>query len=142
MATVQKKKTRSWGHNLREENSGLREKIAALRKETARLKKDLEKAWELMAHVPGGLFLLQRETIVYANKAACGWLGYSLEELAGKACWISLIRRIHNPSMRLFKGKPASKPPVRYASKTVRADRFVVPCTSKKPVTRAEMHCC
>jgi PAS domain S-box-containing protein len=85
MATVQKKKTRSWGHNLREENSGLREKIAALRTETARLKKDLEKAWELMAHVPGGLFLLQRETIVYANKAACGWLGYSLEELAGKS---------------------------------------------------------
>lgn len=85
MKIVQKKKARSWGHNLREENSGLREKIATLRKETARLKKDLEKAWELMAHVPGGLFLLQQETIVYANKAACGWLGYSLEELAGKS---------------------------------------------------------
>ncbi|MBT3254977.1 MAG: PAS domain S-box protein [Deltaproteobacteria bacterium] len=83
--TVQKKKARSWGHNLREENSGLREKISVLRKETARLKKDLEKAWELMAHVPGGLFLLQQETIVYANKAACGWLGYSLEELSGKS---------------------------------------------------------
>ena len=85
MKIVQKKKTRSWGHNLREENSGLREKVAVLRKETARLKKDLEKAWELMAHVPGGLFLLQQETIVYANKAACGWLGYSLGELAGKS---------------------------------------------------------
>ncbi len=85
MKIVQKKKARSWGHNLREENSGLREKIALLKKETARLKKDLEKAWELMAHVPGGLFLLQQETIVYANKAACGWLGYSLEELAGKS---------------------------------------------------------
>jgi len=85
MKIVQKKKARSWAHNLREENSGLREKIAVLRKETARLKKDLEKAWELMAHVPGGLFLLQQETIVYANKAACGWLGYSLEELAGKS---------------------------------------------------------
>lgn len=85
MKNVEKKKARSWGHILREENSGLREKVAVLRKETARLKKDLEKAWELMAHVPGGLFLLQQETIVYANKAACGWLGYSLEELAGKS---------------------------------------------------------
>ncbi|MBW2708269.1 MAG: PAS domain S-box protein [Deltaproteobacteria bacterium] len=85
MKTVQKKKARSWAHNLREENSGLKEKIVALRKETARLKKDLEKTWELMAHVPGGLVLLQQETIVYANKAACGWLGYSLGELAGKS---------------------------------------------------------
>jgi len=85
MKIVQKKKARSWAHILREENRGLKEKIALLRKETARLKKDLEKAWELMAHVPGGLFLLQQETIVYANKAACGWLGYSLGELAGKS---------------------------------------------------------
>jgi len=85
MKIVQKKKARSWGHILREENSGLREKIAVLRKETGRLKKDLEKAWELMAHVPGGLLLLQQEMIVYANMAACGWLGYSMEELAGKS---------------------------------------------------------
>jgi len=84
METVQQKKQSSWGHRLREENTGLREKVAALRKENARLKKDLEKAWELMAHVPGGLFLLQQETIVYANKAACGWLGYGMGELSGK----------------------------------------------------------
>ena len=85
MQIEQKKKARSWGHRLREENSGLKEKIAALRKENAHLKKDLEKAWELMAHVPGGLFLLQRETIVYANDAASKWLGYSLGQLAGKS---------------------------------------------------------
>ncbi len=82
---AQKKKVRSWAHRLREENNGLKEKLATLRKEKARLKKDLEKAWELMAHVPGGLFLLQQETIVYANDAASNWLGYSLGELAGKS---------------------------------------------------------
>ena len=81
---MMKKTTASWGHRLREENSGLKEKIAALTKENAHLKKDLEKAWELMAHIPGGVFLLQRETIVYANKTACGWLGYSLGQLSGK----------------------------------------------------------
>ena len=80
----QKKKVRSWAHRLREENNGLKEKLATLRKEKTRLKKDLEKAWELMAHVPGGLFLLQQETIVYANDAASNWLGYSLGQLAGK----------------------------------------------------------
>ncbi len=81
---MMKKKTASWGHRLREENNGLREKIATLTQEKARLKKDLEKTWELMAHVPGGVLLLQRETIVYANKAACGWLGCSLGQLVGK----------------------------------------------------------
>ncbi len=81
---VQQNEARSWGHRLREENNGLREKIVTLRKENARLKKDLEKAWELMAHVPGGLFLLQQETIVYANEAASRWLGYKLGELVGK----------------------------------------------------------
>ena len=85
MKVEQKKKVSSWGHRLREENSGLKEKIASLRKENSRLKKDLEKAWELMAHVPGGLFLLQQETIVYANDAASKWLGYSLGQLAGKS---------------------------------------------------------
>ncbi len=85
MKIEQKKQARSWGHRLREENSGLKEKIATLRKENARLKKDLEKAWELMAHVPGGLFLLQQETIVYANDAASKWLGYSLGQLVGKS---------------------------------------------------------
>ena len=85
MEIERKKKARSWGHRLREENSGLKEKIAALKKEKARLKKDLEKAWELMAHVPGGLFLLQQETIVYANHTASKWLGYSLGQLAGKS---------------------------------------------------------
>ncbi|MCP4578621.1 MAG: PAS domain-containing sensor histidine kinase [Deltaproteobacteria bacterium] len=85
MKIEQKKKARSWGHRLREENSGLKEKIATLRKENTHLKKDLEKAWELMAHVPGGLFLLQQETIVYANDAASKWLGYSLGQLAGKS---------------------------------------------------------
>jgi PAS domain S-box-containing protein len=78
-------KARSWGHRLREENSALKEKIANLRKENAGLRKDLEKAWELMAHVPGGLFLLQKETIAYANEAASRWLGYNLGELAGKS---------------------------------------------------------
>ena len=81
---VQQNKTRSWGHRLREENSTLKEKIADLRKENARLRKDLEKTWELMAHVPGGLFLLQRETIAYANEAASRWLGYNPGELVGK----------------------------------------------------------
>ena len=85
MKIEQQKKPRSWGHRLREENNGLKEKIATLRKENARLKKDLEKAWELMAHVPGGLFLLQQETIVYANDAASKWLGYSLGQLVGKS---------------------------------------------------------
>jgi PAS domain S-box-containing protein len=84
MEIERKKKAHSWGHRLREENNGLKEKIATLRKKNARLKKDLEKAWELMAHVPGGLFLLQQETIVYANDAASKWLGYSLGQLAGK----------------------------------------------------------
>lgn len=85
MKVEQKKKARSWGHRLREENAGLKEKIASLKKENARLKKDLEKAWELMAHVPGGLFLLQQETIVYANDAATNWLGYNLGQLVGKS---------------------------------------------------------
>ena len=85
MKMEQKKKVRSWGHRLREENSKLKEKIAALGKETARLKKDLEKVWGLMAHVPGGLFLLQQETIVYANETASKWLGYSLDQLIGKS---------------------------------------------------------
>ncbi len=111
MKIVQKKKARSWGHNLREENSGLREKVAVLRKETARLKKDLEKAWELMAHVPGGLFLLQRETIVYANKAACGWLGYSLEELAGKNL-LDIFDQEDIPSIDAFiQGKAGGQTP-------------------------------
>ena len=85
MEIEQKKKSPGWGHRLRKENSGLKEKIATLKKEKARLKKDLEKVWELMAHVPGGLFLLQRETIVYANDAASNWLGYSLGQLEGKS---------------------------------------------------------
>ncbi len=111
MKIVQKKKARSWGHILREENSGLREKIAVLRKETARLKKDLEKAWELMAHVPGGLFLLQQETIVYANKAACGWLGYSLEELAGKSL-LDIFDQEDIPSIDAFiQGKAGGQTP-------------------------------
>jgi PAS domain S-box-containing protein len=85
MKIERKKKARSWGHRLREENSALKKKIVTLRKENSHLKKDLEKIWELMAHVPGGLFLLQQETIVYANDAASKWLGYSLGQLAGKS---------------------------------------------------------
>ena len=78
------KKTTGWGHRLREENRGLKGTIAALKKENAVLRKDLEKTWDLMDHVPGGLFLLQQEEIIYANKSACEWLGYSLGQLAGK----------------------------------------------------------
>ncbi len=74
----------SWGHRLREENSGLREKISILTKENDRLKKNLEKTWELVAHVPGGLFLLRQETIVYANQTACDWLGCKSGQLNGK----------------------------------------------------------
>ncbi len=77
-------KTMSWGHRLREENSGLREKISILTKENDRLKKDLEKTWDLVAHVPGGLFLLRQETILYANQTACEWLGCRLGQLTGK----------------------------------------------------------
>jgi len=91
MEIEQKQRTRSWGHRLREENNGLREKVVNLRKENTRLKKDLEKAWELMAHVPGGLFLLQQETIVYANETASRWLGYKLGELVGK----NLLEIVH-----------------------------------------------
>ncbi len=111
MESIEKKKTRSWGHRLREENNSLREKIVALRKENTRLKKDLEKAWELMAHVPGGLFLLQQDTIVYANRAACGWLGYSLGELAGK----SLLEIIDPEDVKLIRafirGKAGTQTP-------------------------------
>jgi len=111
METVPKQKTRSWGHRLREENNGLREKIVTLRKENARLKKDLEKAWELMAHIPGGLFLLQQETIVYANKAACGWLGYSLGELAGKSL-LEIIDAEDVQSIQAFiRGKAGTQTP-------------------------------
>ncbi len=81
---AEQKKTRSWGHRLREENKALKKKVADFKRENARLKNDVEKAWELMAHVPGGIFLLQQETIAYANEAASRWLGYGFGELNGK----------------------------------------------------------
>ena len=111
MKIVQKKKERSWAHILREENNGLKEKIASLKKEKARLKKDLEKSWELMAHVPGGLLLLQRDTIVYANKAVCGWLGYRLEELVGKGLLEILDQDDMQSVDTLIQGRTGIQPP-------------------------------
>ncbi|EFK06905.1 PAS domain S-box protein [delta proteobacterium NaphS2] len=105
------KKPGSWGHRLREKNNDLKEKIKSLKKENARLKKNLEKAWELMAHVPGGLLLLQQEIIVYGNKAACGWLGYSLAELAGKKL-LDIIDPNHaQPIFDFIHGKAANQTP-------------------------------
>ena len=105
------KKPGSWGHRLRERNNGLKEKIKNLKKENARLKKNLEKAWELMAHVPGGLLLLQQEIIVYANRAACGWLDYSLAELAGKKL-LDIIDPEHaQPILDFIHGKAAFQTP-------------------------------
>lgn len=111
MKMADQKKSSSWGHRLREENSDLREKIANLKKENARLKKNLEKAWELMAHVPGGLFLLQQEFIVYANKAACGWLGYSLAELAGKNLLDIIDPENAQPILDFIHGRAAMQTP-------------------------------
>ncbi len=108
---VQQKKTRSWAHQLREENNALREKIADLRKENRRLGKDLEKAWELMAHVPGGIFLLQRETVAYANEAASRWLGYRLGELAGRNLLDIIDPEDANPILDLIHGKASMPTP-------------------------------
>ncbi|MCG6881851.1 MAG: PAS domain S-box protein [Deltaproteobacteria bacterium] len=105
------KKSSSWGHRLREENNDLREKVANLKKENARLKKNLEKAWELMAHVPGGLFLLQQEIIVYANKAACSWLGYSLAELAGRNLVDIIDPENAQPVLDFIHGRAAMQTP-------------------------------
>ena len=105
------KKPSSWGHRLREKNNDLKEKIKNLKKENARLKKNLEKAWELMAHVPGGLLLLQQEIIVYANEAACGWLGYSLAELAARNLSDIIDLKNAQPILDVIHGRAAMQTP-------------------------------
>ena len=105
------KKPSSWGHRLREKNNDLKEKVENLKKENARLKKNLEKAWELMAHVPGGLFLLQQEIIAYANEAACGWLGYSLAELAGRNLLDIIDPENAQPILDVIHGRAAMQTP-------------------------------
>ena len=84
MGTDQQHTSKSWGQRLREENRGLREKIAQLKKETGLLQKELRKTWKLINDVPGALFLVQQEKIVFANENACRELGYTLKEILAK----------------------------------------------------------
>ena len=76
--------SKSWGQRLREENRGLREKIALLKKETGLSQKELKNTWKLINDVPGALFLVQQEKIVFANENACKELGYTLKEILDK----------------------------------------------------------
>jgi len=84
MSTDQQHPSKSWGHRLREENRSLREKIAQLRKESRLLQKELSNTWKLMGKIPGALFLVQEEKIVFTNETACRELGYTREEILAK----------------------------------------------------------
>jgi len=84
MSTDPQHSSNSWGHRLRQENRGLREKIARLKRETGLLQKDLGNTWKLISNVPGALFLVQQEKIVFANETACRELGYTRKEICAK----------------------------------------------------------
>ena len=107
MGTDRQHTSKSWGQRLREENRGLREKIAQLKKETELSQKELRNIWKLINDVPGALFLIQQEKIIFANENACRELGYTPKELLAK----TLLDLLHPDSLSFVNTIQKGRPP-------------------------------
>ena len=81
MVNKQGKKPVSWGQRLTRENRDLREKLEAVKTGTAALERDLRNTSQLIETLPGGVILVEKQQIVFANEAACEALGYEKQAL-------------------------------------------------------------